>query len=85
MSSAISDWSERADDPALRLELNQVLEAALNRLNPNQKILIVLRDIEGFSTEKTARILGLSIAATKSRLHRARLYLRRELASYIEK
>ncbi|MFT5089950.1 MAG: RNA polymerase sigma-70 factor (ECF subfamily), partial [Planctomycetota bacterium] len=44
-----------------------------------------LRDIQGFSTEETAGILDLSIAAVKTRLHRARLFLRSELSDYFEK
>jgi RNA polymerase sigma-70 factor (ECF subfamily) len=38
-----------------------------------------LRDVEGLSTEETAKIVELSVAATKSRLHRARSFLRNEL------
>jgi len=42
----------------------------------------VLRDVEGFSAEETSRVLGISIAAIKSRLHRARLFLRKHVAEY---
>jgi len=44
----------------------------------------VLRNMEGLSTEQTAQVTGLTQAAIKSRLHRARLHLRRELAGYFD-
>ena len=43
---------------------------------------VVLRDVEGFSAEETAEMLKLSVPAVKSRLHRARIFVRRELAGY---
>jgi RNA polymerase sigma-70 factor (ECF subfamily) len=48
-------------------------------------MVIVLRDIEGFSTAETAQILNLSPANVKVRLHRARLFLRDKLKGYFEK
>jgi predicted DNA-binding protein (UPF0251 family) len=47
-------------------------------------VVFVLRDIEGFSSEETARILGLSITAVKTRLRRARLKLRQRLSVWFE-
>ena len=44
----------------------------------------VLRDQEGFSTEETAQILDISVANTKVRLHRARLFLREKLKGYFD-
>ena len=44
----------------------------------------VLSDVEGLSTEETAKILGLTVPAVKSRLHRARLYLREQLSRYLQ-
>jgi RNA polymerase sigma-70 factor (ECF subfamily) len=43
----------------------------------------VLSDVEGLSNEETAKILGLTVPAIKSRLHRARLYLREQLSRYL--
>lgn len=66
------DESERAREA---LESRDALEAALARLSPAEREVIVLRDLEGLDGESTARILGITLEATKSRLHRARLRL----------
>lgn len=50
-----------------------LVRGALDRLTPVEREVIVLRDLEGFSGEETAELLGLSLAAMKTRLHRARL------------
>ncbi len=59
------------------------MEAAIDKLPKDYKIVLVLRDVEGLSAEETAQALGLSVAAVKSRLHRARVFVRRELAEYL--
>ncbi|MFA6148235.1 MAG: sigma factor-like helix-turn-helix DNA-binding protein, partial [bacterium] len=46
-------------------------------------VVFVLSDVEGLSNEETAKILGLTVPAIKSRLHRARLYLREQLSRYL--
>ncbi len=51
----------------------ELVRAALDRLRPEEREIVVLRDLEGFSGEETAALLGLSLAAMKTRLHRARL------------
>jgi RNA polymerase sigma-70 factor (ECF subfamily) len=51
------------------------LEKALERLSPEEREILVLRELEGFSGEETASLLELSLPAMKSRLHRARLRL----------
>jgi len=78
----IPDWSEDAEQALLRGELSERMEAAIDRLPREYKIVLVLRDVEGFSAEETAQMLKLSIPAVKSRLHRARVFVRRELAGY---
>ena len=47
-------------------------------------VIMLLRDIEGFSTDETSQILNLSPSNVKVRLHRARLYLRDKLKGYFE-
>jgi RNA polymerase sigma-70 factor (ECF subfamily) len=67
------------DDPARQAEVNelrQALAAALAMLPPPLRTAIVLRDVEGFSTQEAAEIAGVSQAAFKSRLHQARLQVR---------
>jgi len=80
----IVDWSNKADDLLLKKELNQVLDQAIQQLPEEYRVVIVLRDIEEYSNEETAKILGLSVAAVKSRLHRARLYVRQKIDKYIK-
>jgi hypothetical protein len=79
---AIHDWSEQLEDPALQLELRRVLTAALDTLPQAYRVIVVLRDVEGLSPENVSQITGLSIAAVKTRTHRARLRLRKCLGEY---
>ena len=81
----VGDWTERAEDPVLQQEARAVIETAVDKLEEIYRTVFTLRDIQGFSTEETAAILDLSIAAVKTRLHRARLFLRSELADYFDK
>ncbi len=80
----IADWSEDAEQALLRGELSQQMEAAIDRLPREYKIVLVLRDVEGFSAEETAEMLKLSVPAVKSRLHRARVFVRQDLAGYFQ-
>jgi len=80
----IADWSENAEQALLRGELSQRMEAAIDKLPRELKIVLVLRDVEGLSAEEVAETLSLSVPAVKSRLHRARVFVRRELAGYFE-
>ena len=68
--------------------LNEELAGAINRgilsIPKKYRMVIVLRDVEGFSTAETAQILNISPANVKVRLHRARLYLREQLKGYFE-
>jgi len=75
-----------APDPlraALDGELHVELEQAIAALPEPLRIVVLLRDIEQFSTQETAAQLGLTPGATKVRLHRARLRLREALAEYM--
>ena len=85
IAADVADWSEQASDPALQSEARAVIQAAVDQLDEKYQTVFLLRDVEGFSSEETAGILELSIPAVKSRLHRARLFLRRELADYFER
>lgn len=66
-------------------ELQEKLDKAILMLPPDYRIVFILRDIEGRSIEETAKILKLSIPAVKSRLRRARIFLRDELNKYFSK
>ncbi|MBW2457951.1 MAG: sigma-70 family RNA polymerase sigma factor [Deltaproteobacteria bacterium] len=57
------------------LERRRELERGLDSLSPTDRTVIILRDLEGLNGPETAEVLGLSLAAMKTRLHRARLRL----------
>jgi len=62
-------------------ELQQALDVAINKLPKKYKMVLVLRDMEGLSAKEVGSIMGLNERAVKSRLHRARLFVRRELSA----
>jgi len=62
-------------------QLREALDAAIEKLPPKYKMVLVLRDMEGLSAKAVGSILGLNERAVKSRLHRARLFVRRELSA----
>lgn len=62
-------------------QLREALDAAIEKLPPKYKMVLVLRDMEGLSAKAVGPILGLNERAVKSRLHRARLFVRRELSA----
>ena len=78
----LKDWSDRPDDTLLNREGMEIIEKALSELPEHSRIVFHLRDIDGFSNKEVAEILGLSIPAIKSRIHRARLFLRDRLSDY---
>ncbi len=79
----VARWDETPADLMLKKELKSVLDDAIRRLPELYRAVFVLRDIEGNSTEETARILKISVEATKSRLRRARAFLRNALDPYM--
>ncbi len=76
----VVDWSRQLDDPAVAGEVRAAIERSLTRLPEEHRVIVLLHDVEGLSNEDVAAALGLSVPAVKSRLHRARLFLRQELA-----
>lgn len=62
-----------APDLARAFEARELVERGFRALSPEEREVLILRELEGFSGEETAALLGLSLAAMKSRLHRARL------------
>jgi RNA polymerase sigma-70 factor, ECF subfamily len=86
-SSIQNERSDRYPDPDKNIITEEVLnqiEKAMGKMPDDFKTIIVLRDIENFSNEETAEIMDISVAAVKSRLHRARLYLREKLKNLYE-
>ena len=74
-----ADWNSIPYKDAENQELKTILDNAIQRLSPDYRMVFLLRDVEGLSTEETAQVTQLSIAAVKSRLHRARAFLRKEI------
>ena len=70
---------------ALAADARERLEAALARLTPAEREVLVLRELEGLSGAETATVLGVGQAAMKSRLHRARLALAATLRSEVRR
>ncbi len=79
---AIADWSTQPLDELLDTETREILAREVDRLPANEREVFVLRDIMEQSNEEVARELGVSVAAIKSRLHRARVHLRDRVNRY---
>lgn len=79
-----SDWSEKAEKLLLRQELRDKIDSAIDKLPDDYRIVFIMKDIEDMSIEEIGKELGLTVPAVKSRLHRARLFLRKEISKYIE-
>jgi RNA polymerase sigma-70 factor (ECF subfamily) len=79
----LADWSLRLDDHARRTELRLVLAAAIDELPADYRATVLLRDVEGLATAEVAEALSLTIPNVKTRLHRARLFLRQRLATHL--
>jgi RNA polymerase sigma-70 factor (ECF subfamily) len=82
--------AEQASTPApnpeqtlLGRETRDAVAAALNQLEPEAREVVVLRDMEGLTAPEVAKVTGLSVAAVKSRLHRARQSLRTQLLALV--
>jgi RNA polymerase sigma-70 factor, ECF subfamily len=76
------DWSRRADDRILDEELGRAIRQATDGLPEGYREVFLLKDVEGMSYEEISEMLGISVPAVKSRLHRARLSLREAIDSF---
>lgn len=81
---ALIDWRDLPENVVSGQEAHAQVAQAIAALTPTLRAVFTLRDIEGLSTRETAEALGLSEAAVKVNLHRARLFLRERLAGYFE-
>ncbi|HET7342689.1 MAG TPA: sigma-70 family RNA polymerase sigma factor [Methylomirabilota bacterium] len=80
----MDDWSNRVDERALQGELREVLQRAIDGLPPDYRTALVMHDVEGLSNPDIAETLGISLPAVKSRVHRSRLFVRKQLAQYLD-
>ncbi len=71
---------QRPDDAAAAREIELALERAILALEPSYREVLLLRDVEGLSAAEVAEVVGVSVDAVKSRLHRARAAVRARLA-----
>jgi RNA polymerase sigma-70 factor (ECF subfamily) len=78
----IADWAPGPVEQLLTQETRDAMQQAIEALPPEFRQVFVLRDVEGLSNGEVAEILDLSVAAVKSRLHRARLKVRNRLMSF---
>jgi RNA polymerase sigma-70 factor (ECF subfamily) len=79
-----SNWQELPEDRLLSQETRVCLDRAIEALAPNQREIIILRDVEGWTSEETCSFLGLSEVYQRVLLHRARSKVRRVLEQYFE-
>jgi|RhiMetdeSRZDD1v2_1073273.scaffolds.fasta_scaffold11333_7 RNA polymerase sigma-70 factor (ECF subfamily) len=79
---AVDDWSARLNNPSAKSELRLVL-TAIDALPLDYRAVVVLRDVEGLSHREIGEILGITVACAKTRVHRARLCLRQQLAAHM--
>jgi RNA polymerase sigma-70 factor (ECF subfamily) len=76
----VVDWSDTLDEHYAKSETQALIARALDQLKPVDKSVIVLSDLEGLADKEIAAATGLTVSAVKTRLHRARLFLRGKLA-----
>lgn len=79
MPRELEDWGPSPEQRFAQTEMHEILSDAIDKLEPDFRVVFVLRDVEELSTEETAQALGISVSAVKSRLLRARLKLRQKL------
>jgi RNA polymerase sigma-70 factor (ECF subfamily) len=77
----IIDWTDTLELRVSRNEIKEMVGAALNNLKLVDRAVVVLSDLDGFSDKEIAGTLNLTVSAVKTRLHRARLFLRGTLAA----
>lgn len=84
MPREIQDWGPSPEQRYAQTEMHGILDQVIDQLEPDYRAVFVLRDVEELSTEETAAAMGISVAAVKSRLLRARLKLRQKLDRYFQ-
>jgi len=80
--SEVADWSDMADERVLRSQLRRRVFRAILALPAIYRAPVMLRDIQGMSTEEASAMLRVKDQTLKSRLHRGRLILRKQLADF---
>ena len=78
----IADWSGLGDEKVMRAELRAAVAGALTELPDVYRVPVVLRDIQGMTTEEASQVLQVKTQTLKSRLHRGRMMLRERLGDF---
>jgi RNA polymerase sigma-70 factor (ECF subfamily) len=81
--ASLPDWHPRADELLLNKEMGGCLRQAIECLEADYRTVLVMRDVEGLSNEEVAEVLKMTVAAVKSRLHRARIFVRERVKRYV--
>lgn len=76
------DWSASPVRSLLHEEARRIMRESIDQLPESYRVVFVLRDVQGLPAAEVGEILGLSVPAVKSRLHRARMFLRNSLSRY---
>jgi len=79
----VADWSQSPDHALASAETRRLVLEGIGLLPPQYRAILIMRDVEELSNEETAGALGESVAAVKSRLHRARMALREHLTRHL--
>ena len=79
----VYDWAGDPVRAAENGELQDAIRQGLERLSPDLKTAVVLRDLQELTNEEASEIIGIGVAAFKSRVHRGRAMLRKNLESYL--
>jgi RNA polymerase sigma-70 factor (ECF subfamily) len=79
-TAQVADQARSPEEDAAARQTRRVLEEAISALDPMYREVLILRDVEGLPAAEVAEILGLTVEAVKSRLHRARVAVREQVA-----
>ena len=77
-------WTETGEEVASKEETRQLVRESIDQLPETYRNVLLLRDIEQLDTAETAEVLGISVNATKTRLHRARQALKTLLDPHMQ-
>lgn len=83
VDATIPDEKPSPDMQVHARRIGEALASAIAMLPPEQREVLVLRDVEGLDAQEAAEVVGIEIGALKSRLHRARMALRGQLAGVL--
>jgi RNA polymerase sigma-70 factor (ECF subfamily) len=83
-AGSLADPTKSVDEALAGRRIEHALEQAIGALEPMYREVLILRDIEGLTAPEVAEVLGVSVQAVKSRLHRARLSVRAGVAPFLE-